>query len=779
DHPGPSHAGRRPRGGPRERRAAPALRGPRLAAARRRRRRLRRRRRGAGASRPGATGAAAPGRAARAARLHRPDLRRVDPGVRPAAHVRHPRLAGRDRRRGDAAGRGARRAGPDVVRAGPAGGARDRRGRRGGRRRGGHPAPRRGERPAPAGAVRGAVGGAARRHRPGRLRPGCGRLAGAADGRRERPRRPLGHAAAQLTGRELRPERRAGRPPHRRGGARRRRGRPGPGARARRPAPGGERPGWVRRLADDHHLQPADLPRGPAAAGGPAAPADLRGRRGAVPAADDARPLRRGPGVVGLRAVRRHRRGRRAGGGPGTGGPDDRDRLGRGHGRPGPPARWSVAPGSRRALGRRDRRAVAVGRRGRDRLLDPDLRPRGRRAVHRQLHPGAARRRAAAPPPARAEGDRRGLRRGAGAVAGGAAGPGAGHRRCADGLRPGRGAAGLLPRHRLRLLRADVRAADRRPRRTDGVPAGEAGLLRAVRVGHGRARARAGHPGPGRGRLHVRDRGGRQLPRDHAAGARLARGVVPGRRVGALRAHPSQRRRDGRRAGLHGPAGRRGARPDDERRPVRRPGCAAARQQLGAGGDRSRPGRGAHGRQRRRGRRGPVPVVARGACDAAGVGRAGTARGGPPAPAVEVTGCADGVGVGDRRRRRPRPPVATRRLPPGSGGPPDGGTSPARGRGAGARPDRGRRRTGSLRAFRGTGGRRRPAPGRRAGAQRAARRSGPPGPLAGPAGSRLGAGLRQQPERHSRRRRAGPGRRADQRGRRPAAPPAYGRRPQL
>ena len=69
-------------------------------------------------------------------------------------------------------------------------------------------------------------------------------------------------------------------------------------------------------------------------------------------------------------------------------------------------------------------------------------------------------------------------------------------------------------------------------------------LLRAVRLGHGGAGARAGAAGPRGRRLHDRSAGRRRLlPRHHERGARLARGLVPGLGLGAVRADAAHQTR--------------------------------------------------------------------------------------------------------------------------------------------------------------------------------------------------------------------------------------------
>ena len=113
-----------------------------------------------------------------------------------------------------------------------------------------------------------------------------------------------------------------------------------------------------------------------------------------------------------------------------------------------------------------------------------------------------------------------------------------GHQGPDQPVRPGDGAAGVVP-HRRQVHLLHRRALGRRRRRGRRVPARAQGLLRPVLLGDGRDGPHAGHPGPDRRGLPARHRGrGRLVVGQAHRRARLARAVLPERRLGAVRAHP-------------------------------------------------------------------------------------------------------------------------------------------------------------------------------------------------------------------------------------------------
>ena len=125
-------------------------------------------------------------------------------------------------------------------------------------------------------------------------------------------------------------------------------------------------------------------------------------------------------------------------------------------------------------------------------------------------------------------------------------------------VRPGAGPAELVHRDRRVQLQRERQRARRRDR-PDPLPHRvQARLLPAVRVRDGGAGPAARHPVPGRGGLHARHRhrAGQHLPGADQRRARLARAVLPGPGLAAVRAHPVGQRRPGHRgaAHLHGPA---------------------------------------------------------------------------------------------------------------------------------------------------------------------------------------------------------------------------------
>ena len=191
-----------------------------------------------------------------------------------------------------------------------------------------------------------------------------------------------------------------------------------------------------------------------------------------------------------------------------------------------------------------------------------------------------------------------------------------------DRLRPRARAAELAARRRRVHLLADAGLlGHRRHRRAGdpGLPADAARLLRAVRLDDGRDGPDARHPGPGRCRVRGRrrQRAG-QARRRAERRARLARAVLPGRRLGGVRADPG---RAGVRAAAVGPGGRRrqhaqrptrapdasaSADPSTGLRPAARTGAARGHQPGG-------PQPGQRRRHRRRPGAGPGPAVRRSA----------------------------------------------------------------------------------------------------------------------------------------------------------------------